>query len=141
MPDRVPSDHASVSTFRAEIARSGGTRRPCLRLPADPELEDGDLIRLVVDGDTRHARVDGDADGFVLRGAYDNRRLARSDEGENRLAEWLNATGREFGQSVDFDEVEAGFLYGVRLPGERVVYEATESPDSSLADIAETFRE
>jgi hypothetical protein len=140
MVDRVPSDHASVSTHRAEIERSGGTRRPCLRLPADVGLDDGDVVRLVLDGTERHERVDVDARGPLLRGAYDNRRLARTPgEGTNRLVEWLHATGRDPGQSVDVDVVEAGSLYGVRVPGERVVYEVTESPDSSLSDIAEKF--
>jgi hypothetical protein len=29
-----------------------------------------------------------------------------------------------------------GELYGLRIPGERAVYEATRGPPSSLADIA-----
>jgi hypothetical protein len=140
MSDRVPSDHASVTTYRAEIERSGGTRRPSLRLPDDVALADGDIVRLVLDGAQYHARVDADASGLLVRGAADNRRLARTPgEGTNRLVEWVEATGRGPGSAVDVDEVEAGFLYGVRVPGTRVVYEATESPDDSLADIAEKF--
>jgi hypothetical protein len=140
MSERVPSDHASVSTYRAEIRRSGGTRRPCLRLPDDVALDDGDLIRVVLDGTQYHARVVEDASGRLLRGVYDNRRLARTPgEGPDRFAPWVDETGRGPGSAVDLDEVEAGFLYGVRVPGTRVVYEATESPRSSLADIAEKF--
>ena len=142
MPDRLPSDHASVTTFRAKLARSGGTRRPCLRLPDETAVEQGDLIRLVLDGAVRHARVEADATGRLVRGAFDNRRLARAGgEGTNRLVEWAAANDREPGAAVEFDEVEAGFLYGVRVPGERTVYEATEKPDDSLASIAEQLSE
>ena len=140
MPERVPSDHASVTTYRGQIERSGGTRRPCLRLPDDVGLHDGDLIRIALGGTQYHARVDADASGLLVRGVYDYRRLARTPgEGTNRLVEWVEETGRSPDSAVELDEVEVGFLYGVRVPGSRVVYEATESPTSSLADIAEEF--
>ena len=138
MPDSVPSDHDSVTSRRAKMVRSGGTRRPCLRLPDDVDVEAGDLIRLVLDGATRHARVESDATGRLVRGAFDNRRLARSgSEGPNRLVEWAQRHDRGPGSAVELDEVEAGFLYGLRVPGERAVYEATEKPDDSLSSIAE----
>ena len=137
MADRIPSDHATVTTRRARIVRSGGTRRPCLRLPADVGLDGGDLFRLVLDGTEYHARAVADHEGLVVRGAYDNRRLARNpDEGDNRLVEWVEATGRTPESSVEFDEV-ASDLYGLRVPGKRAVYRVTESPDDSLASIAE----
>jgi len=139
MPERVPSDHPSVRTYRAEVARSGGTRRPCVRpVESVPDLADGDLIRLVLDGTTYHARVVADATGLVFRGAYDNKRLAR-DPGtaENRLVEWVERSDREIGSAVDLDEIEPGYLYGVREPGERVVYETVRKPDDSLSSIAE----
>jgi len=43
----------------------------------------------------------------------------------------------EFGQSVLVDVIEPGFKYGLREPGQRAFYDATESPDGNLADIAE----
>lgn len=138
MPDRVASDGEAVTTYRARLVRSGGTRRPCLRLPDDVAVEAGDILRLVLDGDEYHARIDSDADGTLVRGAYDNRRLARADgDGENRLVEWVRGTDRETGQSVDVDEVTPGYLYGVRVPGQRAVYTVTRQPDSSLSSIAE----
>jgi hypothetical protein len=138
--DRVASDGAAVTTHRAELARSGGTRRPCLRLPDDVAVTSGDLIRLVLDGDETHARVESDAKGPLIRGAYDNRRLARTGgEGTNRLVEWVRGTDLDVGRSVDVDEVTPGYLYGVRVPGRRAVYTVTRQPDSSLADIAETL--
>lgn len=145
MPERIPNDHDSVTSVRATVARSGGTRRPCLRLPADAGLDvaGGDLVRLVLDGAERHARVDEDATGLVVRGAYDNRRLARSDgadgddRAENRLVEWCEANDRGPDDAVEVDEVNPGYLYGVRVPGKRTVYRATESPDESLSSIAE----
>ncbi|AZH24319.1 DUF7112 family protein [Haloplanus aerogenes] len=142
MPDRVASDGEAVTTYRARLARSGGTRRPCLRLPDDVAIEGDDIVRLVLDGDEYHARVESDAEGYLIRGAYDNRRLARADgEGENRLVEWVRGTDRETGQSVDFDEVTPGYLYGVRVPGKRAVYSVTRQPDSSLSSIAEGLDE
>jgi hypothetical protein len=140
--DRVASDGDAVTTYRAELARSGGTRRPCLRLPDAAAVDAGDVIRLVLDGDEYHARVETDARGRLLRGAYDNRRLARTDgEGErdNRLVEWVGSVDREAGDAVDLDEVTPGYLYGVRVPGRRTVYAVTRRPDASLADIAESL--
>lgn len=151
MSDRVASDGEAVTTYRARLARSGGTRRPCLRLPDEAAVDAGDVIRLVLDGTEYHARVEakerrssesrtrsGDAGGRLIRGAFDNRRLARTDgEGENRLVEWIDGTDRETGRSVDFDEVTPGYLYGVRVPGRRAVYSITRQPDSSLSSIAE----
>ena len=140
MSDRVPSDHPSVTTLRAALARSGGTRRPCLRLPDDLALAEGDLIRLVLDGRSRHARVAADSAGLFVRGAYDNRRLARTTgEGDNRLVEWCREHDRDAGDAVELDEVEAGYLYGLRVPGLRAVYTVADRPSDSLASLAEKF--
>lgn len=140
MVDRVPSDHASLTTYRAEVARSGGTRRPCLRLPDEVELDGSDLIRVILDGDEYHARVRADATGAFLRGAYDLKAEARDPAGaENRLVEWLRSAGRGPDSVVEFDEVVAGDCYGVRVPGERSVYRVRESPSGSLQDIAENL--
>jgi hypothetical protein len=136
--DRVASDGDGVTTYRARVARNGGTRRPCLRLPEVVDLDENDVIRLVLDGTECHAPVRTDADGRLLRGAYDNRRLARTDgEGENRLVAWLRGVDRDPGESVEFDEVTPGYLYAVRVPGNRAIYEVTRRPDSSLSAIAE----
>ncbi|MFC7057968.1 DUF7112 family protein [Halovenus salina] len=35
-----------------------------------------------------------------------------------------------------FDVLRTGYAYGLRRPGERVVYSPPEQPDSSLTDIA-----
>jgi hypothetical protein len=138
MADRVASDTDAVTTYRARLARAGGTRRSCLRLPSDVSLAAGDFVRLVLDGETYHARVESDAEGALVRGAFDNRRLARtSGAGENRLVEWVGGTDRGPGDSVLVDEVVAGERYGVRVPGRRAVYEAVRGPDPSLSNIAE----
>lgn len=139
----LPSDHDAVATHRARVARIGGTRRPCLRLPDGVAVEDGDLVRLTIEGTDYHARVVADREGRLLRGAYDNRRLARTggDDGraDNRLVAWLDAAGRDPGTSVALDELDPGTHYGLREPGVRVVYEAVDPPDPSLASIAERF--
>lgn len=137
MADRVPSDHASVSTYTARVTRSGGTRRPCLRLPDGTSLDGGDIVRVVLDGDEYHAPVQADAKGLLIRGAYDLKSEARDPaSAENRLVEWLQANDRGPDTAVEFDEVVDGDLYGVRFPGKRAVYRVSESPGGSLQDIA-----
>jgi hypothetical protein len=135
VPERLPSDHPTVETVRATLDRRGRTRS---RL----SLSDGDLfpldtIRLVLDGNTYHARIETNREGApVINGVYDNARLARERSGEDRLEEWRTESDIDYGRSVLVDVVEPGFLYGVREPGERAVYDAIESPDEGLAAIA-----
>jgi hypothetical protein len=148
---RVPSDDGSVPSVRVTLARSGGTRRPCVRIPDDDALDDrvesgkcealslvdGDIVRLVIDREEYHARVATDARGRLIRGAFDDRRLARTPgEGRNRLTDWLDSRGREPDDVVVLDVVVPGEQYGLRVPGERTVYDARRGPRSSLADIA-----
>ena len=138
MPERVPSDHPSVETTRATLERRGRTRAR-LALPDDDRFPPGP-VRLVLGGDTYHAEIERDFAGDRrITGAYDNARLAREREGENRLDEWRTGSEIDLGRSVLVDVVEPGFLYGVREPGERVVYEALESPSESLASIARSL--
>jgi len=148
---RVPSDGEDVSSVRVSLARSGGTRRPCVRLPDDDALDGrvesgscdalgvnaADIVRVAIDREEYHARVASDSKGRLLRGAFDNRRLARdAGEGTNRLVGWLDANDREPGEGVVLDVVVPGELYGLRIPGDRTVYDANRGPRSSLADIA-----
>ncbi|EMA43239.1 DUF7112 family protein [Halococcus saccharolyticus] len=138
MPERIPHDHPSVETVRATLARRGRSSRPRLALPDDADRFPLDTIRLVLDGETYHARVESGLDGDrEITGAYDNARLARERDGTDRLDEWRRSSGLDLGRSVAVDIVESGFLYGVREPGERAVYEATEPPDEGLAAIAQ----
>lgn len=148
---RFTSEDESVPSLRVHLARSGGTRRPCVRLPDDTELDrhletgdldrleldEADVFRLFIDRETHHARIDADSRGLVLRGAFENRRLARSPgRGENRLVEWLRGNGREEGDPLLLDVLVPGDAYGLRLPGEREVYDVEAGPPGSLADIA-----
>jgi len=144
MSNRLPSDSEAVDTARAELVRLGSARRQGIRLPeaASDELAAGDAIRLVFDGTEYHAIIAEDTRGLLIRGAYDNTRLARSTgEGENRLAEWLHELGRESGNSIEFDTVVDGEQYGLRAPGERAIYTVKQGPRSSLASIAEDLDE
>ncbi|WP_435061985.1 DUF7112 family protein [Halobaculum sp. EA56] len=144
MTDRLASDADDVTSLRAHLARSGGTRLPCLRIPEEADLSAGDEIRLVLDGDQRHARVTGDSRGLLVRGAYDDRRRMReaaegAADAENRLVEWARGHGRGPGDAVELDEVDPGYLYGLRVPGERAAYAVTRRPDEGLRDIAESL--
>jgi hypothetical protein len=136
--ERLPSDHDAVDSHRVHLERVGRTNR--LRVPLPDELahEQGDLLRVSFEGTVAHARVAETLDGrAVLDRAADNRRLARTGEGANRLSEWTTETERSVGDPVIVDVVTTDHAYGIRRPGERVVYEATDPPSDSLSRIAE----
>ena len=145
MPDRVAADNPSVETVRATLAAAGALGRPRIAVPEDAagSFPVGDVVRLVLDGRTRFARVDRSLDDSIeIRGAYDNRRLAREADGENRLVEWAEREGVDVGRSVLVDVVEPGELYGVRRPGTSAVYDLPETTrDDSLSAIAERTQE
>ncbi|WP_158055400.1 DUF7112 family protein [Halorussus halophilus] len=141
MADRISSDNDAVQTVRATLVKSGALDRPKIELPAPDaaRFPTDEIVRVVADETEYRARFEAPLTGDTreIRGFYDSPRLARNPgDGENRLGEWATASNVEFGQSVLVDVVEEGFKYGVREPGQRVIYEATESPDSNLADIA-----
>ena len=137
MTERIRSDGSAVETIRATVERSGGTRRPEVRLP-DERIGDvpEDVARVVVDGTEYHAPVVSGAGTTALRGAYANPRRARRREGTDHLAEWVDERGIGFGRSVHFDVVVPGEQHGLREPGEDVVYEVQRGPDEALQEIA-----
>ena len=146
MADRISSDHSTVTTVRATLDRSGGLDRPKVTIPeADADRFPSDeLVRVVADDTEYRARIESPLadEGLEIRGLYESPRAARNPgEGENHLRTWLDGTDVEFGQSVLVDVIEEDFKYGLREPGQRVFYEATESPDDSLANIAERLDE
>ena len=146
MADRISSDHASIPTVRATLVQSGALDRPKIEIPDDESdsFPDAELVRVVADDTEYRARVESPltGEGREIRGLYETPRLARNpDEGENHLGAWVESAGVEFDQSVLVDVIEAGFKYGLRAPGQRTVYEATESPDDDLADIANKLDE
>jgi hypothetical protein len=137
MPESVPSD--AVDSVRATLERAGRTDRPKIVVPDDARdaVPEGAVVRLSADGATYHARVElAIDDSLELRGLYDNARLAREGDGENRLAAWADGQGLDFGRTVHLDVVDEGFFYGLRAPGERAVYRVPDRPDEGLADIA-----
>lgn len=140
MTQRVSSD--TTETVRATLAQAGATNRANIEVPADDEdaFPADEIVRIVMDDTEYRARIERPltGDGRLIRGVYDTPRLARNPgEGENRLSEWFADSNRSFGQSVLIDVVEEGFKYGIREPGSRAVYEATEAPNGNLADIAQ----
>jgi hypothetical protein len=142
MADRIPSDHPSIETHRTSLERRGRMDRPRLDCSGiDASLPVDDVVRLTLAGDTYHARVERTFEGDPeIRGVYDNPRIAREPaEGTDRLAKWQRHNGLEFGRSVLLDVVVSGHAYGLRVPGERAVYEATIPPDDSLRSIARSL--
>lgn len=142
MTDALPSDHPVVDSHRVELDAVGSTGRPQLVLPAKLSCDPGDSVRLSIEGTQTHAEVVSTLRGDPgIRGAYANRRLARTGDGENLLADWLDESGHGPGSTLVLDVLTEGYAYGLREPGKRVVYEPVERPDSSLADIAESLEE
>jgi hypothetical protein len=107
-------------------------------LPEGVDVAVGDVIRLSLEGQSYHAQAAEALDGGVdVRGAFGNARLARTaSEGENHLPTWAESVGLGVGDPVLVDVVTPGYKLGLRRPGERVVYEGTDPPSSSLSDIA-----
>lgn len=137
MPESVPSD--AVDSVRATLDRAGRTDRPKVTVPEDARdrVPQGEVVRLSLGGAVRHMTVElAIDDSLEIRGAYDNARMARAGEGTNRLAEWADEHGLDFGRTVHLDVVDEGFFYGLRAPGERTVYRVPDRPDDGLADIA-----
>lgn len=136
MSERVPHDHPSVDTVAGELRRAGGTKRLRVHLPVDA-VPTGEVVRVVLDGTTRRGRFEDRGDEAVLRGVYDTPDEAR-DPGDapDRLREWIGDRSLDAGRTVHVDEVDAGFRYGLRGPGESAVYADRGSPDDDLASIA-----
>jgi hypothetical protein len=140
--DAIPSDHPAVDSYRVELAAVGSTNRAQLSLPAELDCAEGDFVRLVVADQQTHAKVVSTLAGErAIRAAYANKRLARTDGGTDRLREWLDSAGFGPGSTLVLDVLTPGYAYGLRVPGERVVYDPVEKPDSSLSDIAESLTE
>jgi hypothetical protein len=136
MTDRVASDHPTVDTYRVTVRRHGGPNGRAVELDCPDHPADGDHI--VLDGATRYAAVAGDR----LLGVYPSPAMARDRAVEaDELPGWLERIDRGPDRSLALDVIESGFLYGLRAPGESVVYEAVERPDESLSSIAEQFRD
>lgn len=145
MTDSVPSDHPSVSSHRVHLSSVGHTSRTQVVLPEDCEATADDVVSLSLSGDNYHSQITTTLAGErVIRGAFTNRRLAREGEdsrAENALLAWVGETGLEAGDALVFDVLTAGYAYGLRQPGERVVYRPPDAPDSSLADIARSLED
>jgi len=142
MSTRLPSDSDAVDSFRATIVRRGGSRTPCLELPAAvaEAVDTDDRVTIVIDGAEYYATVAGDDSGQLLYGAYDTRKQARTTgEGTNRLGAWLRGLDREIGDSVICDVIVDGERYGLRAPGDRAVYTVKHEPQDSLQSIAESL--
>lgn len=140
MADRVQSDHPSIHTVRATLEETATGHR--LTIPSDERdrFPVDEVVRVVIEGDRRFARVERalTGDELVIPGVYDAPRFARDPgDGTDRLATWVAGNDVRAGGSVLVDVVEPEFLYGIRAPGETTVYEATEPPDESLSAIAE----
>ncbi|WP_248517283.1 DUF7112 family protein [Salinarchaeum laminariae] len=141
--NRVRSE--GLQTIDASLVGHGAIDRPAIELPTDVDTgPDGpvptdEILRIVLDGATRHCRFETYSGSVRATGVFDTSDLVRSPgDGENRLREWLGDAGLSLGRTVHLDVIEAGFAYGLRAPGESIVYDApSSSPDDSLASIAE----
>lgn len=140
--NRIPSDHASIESVRAQVVRHGGGRGR-LEIP-NGVLPDADgMMRVVIDEEIRFGSIvtnAGEEDDW-LTGVYDSPRLARSGSGENALDQWLEDHDRSIGSSVHVDIITHGYAIGLRAPGDRELYPSVESPSSSLDAIARSLED
>jgi hypothetical protein len=135
--DRIPSDHSTVQSRRLNLSTVGRTRRYQLSLPADIDCDIEDIIYLSLEGDGVHAQVTAGLDGdLTIQDAYRTRQSARTKEGDDELRAWLDDHDLGKGDALVLDVLRTGYAFGLRRPGERVVYSPPEPPDSSLTDIA-----
>lgn len=140
MTDRVPSEHPVVDSHRVELDAVGSTGRAQLVLPPGLSCTPGDIVRLSLEGTQTHAEVVSTLRGeSAVRRACRNRRLARTGEGTDLLGGWFEDGGHGPDSTLLLDVLTEGYAYGLREPGERVLYEPVDPPDSSLADIAESL--
>lgn len=144
MTDRIPSDHTTVESHRVHLTSVGRTRRLQVELPEELDCEPGDVVSLSLEGDGSHAMVTTGLGGeATVQNAYPTRQLAREREHdtENRFRAWLDEHGLTAGDPLALDVLRAGYAYGLRRPGERVIYSPPEPPNSTLADIARNLEE
>ena len=136
MADRLPSDHPSIETVRARVERHGGGKR--LAVPEAVLPTDESVVRVVVDEDTRFARLGaGSTDARWIVGLYETSRAAADPSaGTNQLASWLDDHDRSVGSSVEFDVIEPDYCYGLREPGARTVYRGIKRSSTGLDAIA-----
>jgi len=135
---RVPSDRDAVESHRVHLATVGRTGRLQVPLPEGLSLGADDLVSLSLAGTRTHATVERTLDDdLAVRGAYADRNLARSRDGSDELAAWLDDAALTSGDPLLFDVIAPGYAYGLRLPGDRVLYERPKEPDRSLRSIAE----
>jgi len=140
--ERLPSDHDVVDSHRVHLERVGRTSRPRVPLPAGLSVSAGDVVWVSLEGEATRARVETSLAGEpVFEGAFDNARLARAGEGEDRLREWTARHDLAPGAPVALDVLTRGYAFGLRRPGERVIYAPPDAPADSLADIAADLEE
>lgn len=142
MTDRISSDHDAIDSYRVHLSTVGRTRRLQVVLPTELECSIDDVVSVSLEEEPRHAQVTAGLDGKpTLQGVYATRQLARTQSGEDELGDWLDDHGLSDEDPLSLDILRAGYAYGLRRPGERVVYSPPEPPDSSLQDIADSLDE
>ncbi len=137
MGDRIPSDHAAVDSHRVHISTIGRTRRYQIPLPAGLNCDTDDVVFLSLEGNGCYSQITASLDGEpTIQAAFRTRQAARTRDGEDALREWIAGHDLSKGDALVLDVLRAGYAYGLRRPGERVVYSPPDPPSSSLADIA-----
>lgn len=135
--DRVPSDHRTIDQYRGTVVTHGTGRNRAVELPDAVSVPVGEVIRLSLSGTEYHAQFERFAEGVRVTGAFETPTLARTPrDGTNMLDSWLTDKELSAGRSVHLDVIDPDFKYGLRAPGERVIYDAPTPPDDSLAAIA-----
>lgn len=137
MTDRIPSDHSSIESHRVHLSTVGRTRRCQVVLPDGLDCEAGDVVFCSLEGDGGFTEITPSLDGEpTVQSVLQTRGAARTRDGTNELSAWLEGHDLTDGDALVLDVLREGYAYGLRRPGERVVYSPPDPPNSSLADIA-----
>ncbi len=140
MSDRIPSDHAAVESHRVHLSTVGRTRRYQIPLPAGVDCDTDDVVFLSLESEGCYSQVAASLDGEpTIQTAFRTRHAARTQEGDDQLREWVERHDLNRGDALVLDVLRAEYAYGLRRPGERVVYSPPDPPNSSLSDIAQNL--
>jgi len=142
VPERIASDHATVESHRVHLTRVGRTSRRQIELPGALSCGLDERLYCSLEGASAYTVVRAGLDGEpTIQDAFRTRAAARSRDGENLLAAWLDDHGLSAGDALVLDVLGAGYAYGLRRPGERVIYTPPEPPNATLSEIADRLDE
>ncbi len=143
---RIPSDHDTIDSYAGTVVSHGARSRAAVAIPQAIGLPEETVVRIVLGGKTgtyfsRPTTATGKMDSR-LTGVFETPDAARSPStGTDALGPWLESQDLTIGRTVHIDVIDTGAKYGLRAPGQREVYETSETANTALAEIARELEE